>query len=160
MRGNDIKGWMSEEELRFLNDISKGLTVVELGSYLGRSTVALAEKAKKVYAVDHWNWTEGLGLVMDGTEYDQFLENTKDFSNIEVLKMSTLEASKKIDSCDIVFIDADHRYNSVKADIKAWFPKVNKIICGHDYDEQGVRRAVDESLNIDGIIGSIWYSWL
>jgi len=61
---------------------------------------------------------------------------------------------------DFVFIDADHRYEAVLADIKAWFPKV-KIggwVCGHDWDHPedhiknkdskarlwGVRKAVEE----------------
>lgn len=50
-------------------------------------------------------------------------------------------------SLDFVYIDADHRYESVKADIIAWLPKVKKNgwLCGHDYGEkQGVTKAVDE----------------
>lgn len=37
---------------------------------------------------------------------------------------------------DLVFIDADHRYDHVVEDILAWYPKVKSggIICGHDYD--------------------------
>jgi Methyltransferase domain len=40
---------------------------------------------------------------------------------------------------DLVFIDADHSYDSVKADIAAWLPKVRPggILCGHDC-ESGV----------------------
>jgi len=35
---------------------------------------------------------------------------------------------------DLVFIDADHRYKSVKQDIELWWPKVKEggILCGHD----------------------------
>ena len=48
---------------------------------------------------------------------------------------------------DFVYIDADHRYEAVKADILAWLPKVKKNgwLCGHDYGEKdGVTKAVDE----------------
>jgi predicted O-methyltransferase YrrM len=50
---------------------------------------------------------------------------------------------------DFVFIDADHAYEAVKADIGAWLPKVRAggFITGHDYDRvkfPGVIRAVDE----------------
>lgn len=50
---------------------------------------------------------------------------------------------------DFVFIDADHEYESVKADIEAWAPKVRRggLISGHDYgddDWPGVEQAVKE----------------
>lgn len=39
------------------------------------------------------------------------------------------------ESFDWVYIDADHHYDNVLADIRAWFPKVRKggVIAGHDY---------------------------
>jgi hypothetical protein len=162
MRENNIKGWMSLAELEFLYETSKKMeTIVELGSYLGRSTVALAAGCKgTVYAVDHWNWTGGRGLVMDGTEFEEFKKNTKDFSNISIYRKDTVATARFFDTVDMVFIDADHCYESVRKDIKAWLPKTKKIICGHDYDEDGAKRAVDELIDIDGISGSIWYKWL
>lgn len=52
-------------------------------------------------------------------------------------------------SIDLVFIDADHSYNGVRADIDEWLTKVRPggIICGHDYcdDFPGVIEAVNES---------------
>lgn len=51
---------------------------------------------------------------------------------------------------DFVFIDADHSYEAVKADIAAWTPKVRKggWVLGHDWNEKrfpGVVRAVTEA---------------
>lgn len=50
---------------------------------------------------------------------------------------------------DFVFIDADHSYEGVTADLAAWWPliKTGGIFCGHDYGSDkypGVKRAVDE----------------
>ena len=54
---------------------------------------------------------------------------------------------------DFVFIDGNHCYEAVCADIFAWWPKVRSggLLTGHDYDSPkdktetwGVRRAVDE----------------
>ena len=54
-------------------------------------------------------------------------------------------------SLDFVFLDADHDYESVKADIAAWLPKVKPggILAGHDYmcGWPGVDRAVAEAFN-------------
>ena len=73
------------------------------------------------------------------------------------LKMLSVDAATmfKDNSLDLVFIDADHKYESIKDDINAWLPKIKKggIICGHDYGGAdngglgmfpGVKQAVDE----------------
>jgi len=58
-----------------------------------------------------------------------------------LMRMESVSAAKYIaDGClDLVYIDADHCYESVKADIINWLPKVRMdgIICGHDYDPTG-----------------------
>lgn len=51
---------------------------------------------------------------------------------------------------DLVFIDADHSYESVKSDIELWLPKVKAggYIGGHDYKSPrfpGVAQAVHEA---------------
>lgn len=50
---------------------------------------------------------------------------------------------------DFVYIDANHHYDEVLADIRAWYPKVRSggIIAGHDYciyEDIEVIRAVDD----------------
>jgi hypothetical protein len=63
---------------------------------------------------------------------------------------STVCASHYDDlSCDFIFIDASHDYESVRADLDAWLPKLRArgVIGGHDYRTgafPGVTRAVDE----------------
>ncbi|WP_197231395.1 class I SAM-dependent methyltransferase [Novipirellula artificiosorum] len=53
---------------------------------------------------------------------------------------------------DFVFIDGDHSYQSVKADLTAWHPKLRPggILLGHDYDPErfpGVVNAVEGFAN-------------
>lgn len=70
-------------------------------------------------------------------------------------------------SLDFVFIDADHRYEAVVADIAAWFPKVKPggWVGGHDYGtpELGgeVSRAVDEFIKRTGLVLELcsFYTW-
>lgn len=73
---------------------------------------------------------------------------------------------------DFVFIDADHYYESVKADVEAWWPKIRSggILAGHDYagvgdrrEGWGVKRAVDEffgalGLKVNVEPGLVWWA--
>jgi len=86
---------------------------------------------------------------------------------IRILRMDSVEASKLFydQYFDMVFIDCDHRYENVKADIYAWIPKVltgGGILSGHDYTHKkhtGVKLAVDEIFgenNIKLLGGNVW----
>ena len=85
-------------------------------------------------------------------------------------KLLSVEAAKKIPdkSQDFVFIDADHRYESVKEDIEAWQPKVREggILCGHDYvsNRKGCIQAVDEAfgdrINVTRGLVPVWWLFL
>jgi hypothetical protein len=69
-------------------------------------------------------------------------------------------------SLDFVYIDADHRYAAVSADIKAWLPKIKAggWLAGHDYRLghcDGVDRAVADHLpQFDVIPGELVASWI
>jgi hypothetical protein len=64
------------------------------------------------------------------------------------LYYSSVMASQYIEnsSLDFVFIDANHVYEEVKKDLAAWWPKIraNGLFCGHDFNMDGVNRAVRE----------------
>ena len=57
-------------------------------------------------------------------------------------------AAERFDELDFVFLDAAHDYQSVLADLQAWWPRIKKggVLAGHDYDGAmfpGVKRAVE-----------------
>jgi glycosyltransferase involved in cell wall biosynthesis len=162
-----IEGWMLWPELAWLNDMAKKMTsIAEVGSWKGRSTHALLSGCPgDVTAVDTW---KGATDPKDGTYgqdvFREFLINTKDFENLIVNRNESVEAARryKDGEFDMVFIDATHTHDEVKADIEAWLPKTKKLICGHDYSPQWpeVIKAVDGTLKIDGTIGTIWYKFI
>jgi hypothetical protein len=155
---NDIKGWIAPDELQFLYDTAKDMKyIVEIGSYKGKSTVAMLESGNQVIAIDHWEGSEG--LKMTGNEYDEFIRNTKGYDNLVIIKGDSVESAKYVDKADMVFIDGDHTYEGVKRDIEAWSPKT-KMICGHDHDLPEVKKAVEEAFKIDKLVGSIWIKYL
>lgn len=163
---NDIDGWMTKTELNYLHHLAKDQTsIVEIGCWKGRSTHALLSGCEgKVIAVDTFEGTPGEpgNPFIDAKDQDILAEHTLpnvgQFPNLEIMKMTSLEAAELIpdDSVDMVFIDGSHSYKDVLADIKAWAPKARKVICGHDYNWEGVQEAVTEAFGDMDTIGSIW----
>lgn len=56
---------------------------------------------------------------------------------VTLMQLASTEAAREIadESLDWVFIDADHSFEGVSADIEAWRPKVRPggFLTGHDY---------------------------
>jgi len=151
-----IEGWMDIDELEWLHDTALNMdTVVEIGAWKGRSTIALLRGCKGiVFSVDPWyRNTDG---------YREFIYNTEEFIHLVIIKMPSMRAVTIFNGnpVDMVFIDANHGYEAVKNDIEAWLPKTRKIICGHDYGDPlapGVKQAVDEKFDDVRWVNSIWY---
>jgi hypothetical protein len=109
--------------------------------------------------------------IRNNTLHGEFIRNIEPVKHIVTpVKMLSVEAAKLYDdnSLFFVFIDGSHLYESIKADIIAWLPKVKSggFIGGHDIDQpeefNGVRKAVDELIgpaNIT-IYNKRWASWL
>ncbi len=133
------------------NDIR---TIVEVGSYCGRSTIhfaSLLPEDGKLYAVDHFEGNFEMQLrktpVLD-TLYQQFLSNITHAGYTDKVipcKMSSLEAAEFLDvKPDLIYIDAAHDTKSVFEDLHAWYPFVQGrgILCGDDWAFHSVRTAV------------------
>jgi hypothetical protein len=100
-------------------------------------------------------------MAADSDIFAKFLENTRQFRNVIPMNTTGVNAAGRVGSVDMVFIDANHSYQSVKADILAWKDKAIRMVCGHDYDTNawpGVVRAVDEIFGDKAkTFESIWY---
>jgi SAM-dependent methyltransferase len=160
--------WFSYPNLyKFFVDTSKdGSKIVEIGCWKGKSIAFLAveiinsNKCIDLFAVDTWGGSsehQNDPIIYNDRLFDVFMSNIKPVEHIiKPMRMKSLDAARKFDDneLDIVFIDASHEYEDVKADIAAWMPKVKQggIIAGHDYSLDrnskfywpGVSRAVDE----------------
>ena len=164
---NGIEGWMEGADLLWLLNTAKEMDhIVEIGSWKGRSTHALLSGCRgTVYAIDHF-----LGSTAERESYQaevktrdiykDFMESVGSFKNLQVLRMDNARAVKQFEdnSIDMVFIDAGHTYKEVLGDIKRWLPKAKKIICGHDLDNEQVKKAVREIFSNEFEIneGDIW----
>lgn len=147
-------GWMYGWEVVTLGVFAKGFLpktarIVNVGAGVGTSGLALAEALPEaeIYTVDisaggptggmenERNAFAGSGLRLPF----QLLGNSPDVAR---------NFNKAV---DFVFIDADHSFESVVADIKAWRPKVRNsgYMAFHDYHPvsfHGVWSAVNEGM--------------
>ena len=153
--------------------LGSGLKMVEIGSYAGESSEIWAKSGLfyKIICVDAWK-----------NEYDQtdyasktaelaekkFDEIAAKYQCINKFKSDSIKAANAFEdgSFDLVYIDAMHTYEAVKADIEAWLPKVRKggFISGHDYNKVfgGVIQAVNEKFGTpDHVFRDFsWIKWI
>ncbi len=167
-----IQGWFTFPQLytQVVREFDNAV-FVEIGTWKGKSAAYMAveivnyNKNIKFFCIDPWT-----GETLDdnpdayiceekakNTLYEHFLENTRSVQNVIIpIKDYSLNAvhNFKDNSIDFAFIDASHDYDSVLADLNAWYPKVKKggILSGHDYHQESVNRAVqkfNEHLNLN-----------
>ena len=148
---------------------------LEVGSWVGRTALVLDDCLPSgrghVYCVDTFQgsgmadktgllaWKHGPAKV-----FETFCKNVgpRLFKSIIPCKGTSLEWAAIWPAhllLDLVFIDAGHTYEQVKADIAAWSPHVRKsgIMAFHDYGFElfpGVKKAVDE-FGKDGVEGTV-----
>lgn len=150
------EGWLfpSTQEMlaRFLSNQTK--LVVELGSWLGLSTRFIASRAPRaaVIAIDHWQGSpehqqDPKYSALLPVLYETFLANCwSERARIVPVRTGTIEGLERVARSglypDIFYVDADHGFEGVSADLQAiqrLFPQA--IIVGDDWNWEGVRRA-------------------
>lgn len=163
-----IEGWRYRQDLALLyllaRDVSGEEAILEIGSYRGLSTTALAlgvgDRAAggTVHAVDpHTGDRQDLeqsGVAIKPSE-EQFRANLADagvdrYVTPHVMTSDTLASSWPGSPLRVLFIDGWHSYDAVRRDIENWAPLVTEagvvlIDDYRNYDE--VRQAVDDMAN-------------
>jgi len=143
---------------------------VEVGAWKGTSASFMAveiirsEKKIQFDVIDTWLGCPDMSddiCVKNGTLYETFLHNIEPIKEyINPIRTTSLEGSLlyKDKSLDFVFIDASHDYESVKADVTAWLPKIKEggTLAGHDIGHTPVQTAVEELLDGYQITEGCW----
>ena len=166
-----IQGWMSPDELLWLaTKASQSRLIVEFGSYHGRSTRAMADNLPMggvIWAVDPWNGFYPGACNEDMTEintycYPNFCANLKDHIAADrVVPYRGFSHRFRLPfQVDMVFIDGDHRYETVCKDIDKAIELVRNggTIAGHDYQWEGVNKAVHEKLTKIEVTDTLWWT--
>lgn len=165
-----IDGWMSDNELLWLAkqaQVSK--IILEIGSYKGRSTRALADNTTGlILCIDPWGQVEyplPEGQFLNCDVFKIFRENLSPHiqsGRVLPLKMQSKDFEHGF-KFDFIFIDGLHSYEGVKQDIEVAKRYIipGGTIAGHDYgrhDWPGVKRAVNEVFPKAEIVDTIWHT--
>ena len=154
----DIEGWFDFRDV--YDHVAKTLPddgmFVEVGSWKGKSAVYLGQRLQDMgksngstlVAVDTFTGDGDTGEEDVMEAFHGNCEKAQVANPFYRLDSITAARSKFTNqSLDGCFIDASHDYESVKADIAAWLPKVKPggFFGGHDIDRPGVLQAVTET---------------
>ena len=129
-----------------------GFTALEIGSYLGASTAFLGfaalQKNGNVHAVDPWT-NNAMGSEGERDTLGEFRRNTAPFEHYITPHRGTsadIHARENTISCNLLFIDGDHSYDAVTADLRMWLPSLRPggILAMHDIDSPPVAQAFNE----------------
>ena len=163
----EVDGFFSIEDIDTYRNLARKIkngTIIEIGSYLGKSILSIADICKennnKIYCVDTW---KGSPEHQDGEPYslcpvdklfDTFMNNVKSLGFEDIItpiRMTSSKASEEFFqdriAADLIFIDGEHSYASVKEDIESWNRNLKKdgILCGHDIVWPEIKKALEDT---------------
>lgn len=168
---SDVHGFLSlpEAELlyRLASQVPSGGNIVEIGSYQGRSTIALALGAKEAGAIV-WAIDSHPTYAVDGADFSM-VDNQFYYENIakyqvgwvvKTINLPAQDAAKawftRLDdthitwhNVNLLWIDGSHQYEDVKRDFQAFTGLMSDIkVALHDTagHHPGVTQLVDEIL--------------
>lgn len=141
---------------------------LEIGCFIGKSTVAIAANAEKVLTIDpfdchHSDINKDGNLDRSKSGFDNlptYLNNIAGYDNVRYivgLSQDILPTLKE--TFDYIFIDGDHSYEGVKSDLDLCWPllEVGGVLVLHDYCNPngyllGIKQAFDEKFDsYDGL---------
>lgn len=140
-------------------------TIVELGTYKGRSAICLAQSGRRVVCVDHFEGERlrplpGVHADHIAGEYERELHANlaawvpEADVRVEVARTSdrgVVRAVRALGPIGMVFVDGDHSLASCRADVEAWAPVIEPggLLVFHDSLMQGPATVIAE-MKADG----------
>lgn len=143
--------------------VPAGQCIIEIGPFTGKSTAFMARgmvDEVKLFTIDPWDMLDvpvsgtGLTIAVDRKAAEAiFRENMRKCGidkKVTAVKAFSSDAARKWAGAyeiGLIYIDGNHKYPGVKADIEDWLPKlpVGGVAIFDDYrSAAGVRRAVNE----------------
>ncbi len=158
---DNVEGILRLREAQHLHRLARGRkTIVEIGSYRGKSCVLLglgsADAGGVVHAVDpHMPGEDDPGMPFDLRNLEAFRANVRAYGlgpRVREHVMTSAAAAAQWDGSpiDLAWIDGDHSYESAKQDFLLWSKWIRPggVIAAHDHSRRWatVKRAWAEFL--------------
>ncbi len=162
MIGAEIGVWKGDTSA-YLLDNNSGLHMVGIDPYPVAKT---GDTELVAWGVSHWLWFKNdvdAQVIYESTKarFEGYGERAR------LVRQPSVEAAKLFsdESFDFVYIDGNHLYEQVKADIAAWVPKVRKggWLIGDDFNwllrTDHVAAAVIEAFGYGyGVMADTWFT--
>jgi hypothetical protein len=122
---------------RLATEVDAGC-IVEIGSYRGMSTIALAKGARvPVYAIEpHEEFVGVFGGKFGPADRRAFFENLLRAGVVEQVRLVNLSSEVVAPGWQLpvglLWIDGDHRYEAVRRDFDCWKPHLRGKVAFHD----------------------------
>jgi predicted O-methyltransferase YrrM len=145
---------------------------VEIGSYIGASACFIAAgmnkySGSKLHCIDTWR-NEGMAEGKRDT-FAEFKKNTAKYKDLIIPHRGESQdlAGRFNARVDFLFIDGDHSYEGVRADVDSWFPKLKPgaLVLFHDVGwAKGVQQVVAETVKprakSEDCLPNLYWAWL
>jgi predicted O-methyltransferase YrrM len=181
----NIPGWFNYSETydMIVDQIPDNGKIVEIGSFLGRSTHYLAtslmnanKEQVKIYCVDTFEGSsEHVSLKLPKDFLYMFKENLKFFIGREMVipvqgRSDSQQVLDKFDdgSIDYIMVDGAHEHEPVLDDIENWWPKLKPegVMFGDDFQLESVSQAVRQMMtklkthgfSVNGSTEQTWFT--
>lgn len=156
-----VEGWFHHgDKILDLVGQHRPKTCVELGSWMGASAIPVARSIRRwrgtLTCVDTWsgeiNQAQGqpAGAPWMLVSCARHIIDAGVSATVRLVPATTADAAQWwTQPIDYLYVDADHSYDSVLADLRAWVPHVipGGLIVGDDYANRlfpGVKQAWDQ----------------
>lgn len=133
----EITGWLTQREADELHTLAAGRRCLEVGSYCGRSSIAIGAAAESLDCVDPF---DGRGTPVPRGTLGVFRENVRRYGLVHTVTPHpmTLEqwaSVTRVKSFDFIFLDAEHTAAAATADLEilARYAATYGVVAIHDY---------------------------
>jgi predicted O-methyltransferase YrrM len=169
-------GWFHHgEKMLALVEQYQPKVCVELGTWLGASAIPVARAIRSwggtLTCVDTWAGDVRPPAPSERTAAPWMLVSCARYlieagvgAHVRLIPSTTIDAAATWSQpIDYLYVDADHSYDAVRADLEAWVPHVRAggLMLGDDYGHRlfpGVRQAWDEYATAHGLWLSTYQS--
>jgi predicted O-methyltransferase YrrM len=140
----DVESSLTHDECVALAELADGKTTLELGAWRGRSTICMAQTARRLVSVD-WHYGDAhAGYLPTLGEYWANLHRYGLAKRVITIIGRFEQALPLLaeDTFELVFLDGFHSYEQVKADIELLKPLAHRdaTVAFHDYMVAGSSR--------------------